>query len=364
MDVIVIGGGVIGCAIAWELATRGASVRLFDQRQIGAGASWASAGVLCPWIEGNLTSLTPMLAESSAMYEKFLAQLSRATGAHIEFGRGGSLEVAFTDDELARFDAISANFAGAGIPHARLTGAETLAREPALGNRVLGSLHVAAHGHVDVPGLTTALATAAQRAGAQLHVETPVTGVDSSGSRMAVRSAHNEWGADAVVLAAGAWSTLMQIDGAPAMPVKPIRGQLLRFRAATIPTHSLWSSAGYLVPWRDGTVLVGATQEDVGFDERTTDDAIAALRACAEELVPSLRGAAMMDARAGLRPVSADKVPIIGRSSRVPGLVYATGHGRNGIMLAPITASLVSDLLLEGHSGNWDALVSPARFGL
>ncbi|MBC7896969.1 MAG: glycine oxidase ThiO [Cytophagaceae bacterium] len=364
MLVIVVGTGVIGCAVAWELATRGASVRLLDQREVGAGASWASAGVLCPWLDGSYTALTPMLAESSAMYEGLLARLTSATGRTVEFRRNGTLEVALTENELPRLEAIAHAHAKHGVPHALLSAAQAIALEPALNPGACGAVHVPAHGYVDVPALVQTMADAAERAGARIRPFAQVLDLGSSGSGVLVTGADETWSADAVVLATGAWSGRLSVSDAAAAPVRPIRGQLLRFRGTSNPTHSMWSAHGYLVPWSDGTVLVGATHEDVGFDESNTDDAIASLTACAREMVPSLADAPLIDARAGLRPYSADGMPIIGRSSSVPGLTWATGHGRNGVMLAPLTARMVADLVLEGRAGAFDALSSPTRFGL
>lgn len=364
MDVIVVGGGIIGCAIAWELAARGASVRLLDQRAVGTGASWASAGVLCPWLDGSYTALTPMLAESSAMYEDLLGRLRRATGRSIGFGRNGTLEVALTDDDLPRLQVMANAHATHGVPHALLSASEALAREPALNPGVRGAVHLPGHGYVDVPGLVQALADAAEFAGARVRPLAPVTGIDASGGGMMVTGTDETWSADAVVLATGAWSGLLSVSDAAPAPVRPIRGQLLRFRGTSNPTHSMWSAHGYLVPWSDGTVLVGATHEDVGFDESNSDEAIASLTACAHEMVPSLANAPLIDARAGLRPYSADTLPIIGPSSSVPGLTWATGHGRNGVMLAPITAMMVADQVLEGRAGPWAGLAAPSRFGL
>lgn len=364
MDVIVVGGGVIGCAVAWELATRGASVRLLDQRDVGAGASWASAGVLCPWLDGSYTALTPMLAESSAMYEGLLARLTSVTGRTVEFRRNGTLEVALSEDELPRLEAIADAHARHRVPHALLSAAEATAREPALSPHVCGAVHVPTHGYVDVPALVQAMADAAERAGARFQPSAQVLGLGSSGNGVMVTGADETWSADAVVLATGAWSGLLSVADAAAAPVRPIRGQLLRFRGTSNPTHSIWSAHGYLVPWSDGTLLVGATHEDVGFDEANTDDAIASLTACARAMVPSLADAPLIDARAGLRPWSADAIPIIGRSSSVPGVTWATGHGRNGVMLAPLTAMMAADLVLEGRAGPGSALTAPARFGL
>jgi glycine oxidase len=180
-----------------------------------------------------------------------------------------------------------------------------------------------------------------------------------------VRTAGGVIESDVVIVAAGSWSS--SLDGASAVPdaVKPIRGQLLQLRFAE-PTLStvVWGTACYLVPWQDGNVLVGATVEDVGFDEAVTAGGIRQLLDSGERLVPALRSAAFTEARAGLRPASSDELPIIGPSATARGVFYATGHYRNGVLLAPLTAALIADLLINGHRRSELEPVRPDRFGL
>jgi glycine/D-amino acid oxidase-like deaminating enzyme len=179
---------------------------------------------------------------------------------------------------------------------------------------------------------------------------------------------------DAVIVAAGSWTPEIAVlpdwtadPERPTMPppVKPIRGQLLRLRSAhRIAPHVLWGSGCYIVPWQRGTVLVGATVEDVGFDDEPTVAGVQDLLAAATSLVPALRGAVFEQVRVGFRPMAADELPIIGRSSTMPRVFYATGHYRNGILLAPLTAKLMADLVLEDRAAPELELTRPARFGL
>jgi glycine oxidase len=158
-----------------------------------------------------------------------------------------------------------------------------------------------------------------------------------------------DWTADAVVIAAGSWSGQLGLREAAARDVRPVRGQLLRLSWHGEPlTHVLWGPDCYVVPWLDGTVLVGATMEEVGFDERTTAAGVRDLLDAVCELIPEAWGASFVEARAGLRPATRDGLPIIGRSTEVAGVFYATGHFRNGVLLAPLTAQLVADLVLDG----------------
>jgi thiazole synthase len=169
--------------------------------------------------------------------------------------------------------------------------------------------------------------------------------------------------ADAIVVAAGSWSS--EIVTTPQPFVKPIRGQLLSLSMERRPAaRVIWGTDCYLVPWQDGTVLVGATVEDVGFDERTTTSGVRGLLNAAVDLLPALEQAHFQEARAGLRPKTADELPAIGRSSTMPHVFYATGHYRNGVLLAPLTASLIADLVLDGRERPELADVRPDRFGL
>jgi glycine oxidase len=171
--------------------------------------------------------------------------------------------------------------------------------------------------------------------------------------------------AGAVVLATGAWSGLIQIGGAePRVPVKPIRGQLLHLGwDGPTPSQTVWDDRCYVVPWPDGTVLVGATVEDVGFDERTTVSGVHELLAAVTDLLPPASAAQVLSTRAGLRPATPDGLPVIGWSAVVPGLMYATGHYRNGVLLAPLTARVVADVLLDDATDPALELTTPSRFG-
>ena len=244
-----------------------------------------------------------------------------------------------------------------------LDGASAREAEPALGPHVIGALHIPMHAAVNVPALTSAAAAAAQTLGAQF-VQSPVLGLSVDGDAVAVRTAEGVEHAAHVVLAAGAWSAGLAPPGTDPAPVRPVRGQLLHLGTAPgTLRHITWAPDVYLVPWADGTVLVGATSEDVGFDERTTASGVAGLLARASALVPALAGATFLDARYGLRPGSPDDLPFVGRSATVPGLIYACGHYRNGALLAPLTAWLVAGLVAGDHADPALPLLAPARAG-
>jgi glycine oxidase len=347
-DVIVIGAGIIGCAVGRELARRGAGVKIFEARSVGAGATQASAGVLAPYIEahdrGPLFTLT---VRSLEMYDRFVEEAAYESGIAVEYRRCGTLEVATDAASAQRLMQMAVAYAGAGGMR-WLDRTTVRAEEPSLPDSIEGALLVPEHGYVGVAALTEALAWAALRHGAQLEAAHRVTGVRPDGSKLLVATEDGSlWRADQVVVAAGSWSAHIAGD-AVARSVRPIRGQLLRLRwPGDQLSRIIWGPDCYLVPWQDGTVLVGATVEDVGFDERATAAGVRDLLDAVCELLPDAWRATFVEARVGLRPATADGLPIIGRSPSLPSLVYATGHYRNGVLLAPLTARLVGDIVIE-----------------
>jgi glycine oxidase len=230
---------------------------------------------------------------------------------------------------------------------------------------VTGGLLIAAHGYVAAADLTHALAAAARRHKAKTIEQGRARRIHRSGDGLVVVTDRGSLRADAVVIAAGSWSGQIEVEHVrDRVPVYPVRGQLLQLGWNGPPLARVtWAERCYLVPWDDGTLLVGATVEDAGFDERTTTAGVRDLIEAACEVVPHAWTAAFTGARAGLRPATPDELPIIGRSVEVPNLVYATGHYRNGILLAPLTAQMVADLLLEQRNDPALAVTSPQRFG-
>lgn len=359
-DAVVVGAGIIGLAVGRELARRGARTAIIDERTVAAGATQASAGVLAPYIEapgeGALHELT---VRSLSLYDQFIAEVQQDSGARVEYRRSGTLEIATCARSAERLRALEASLQDAGLGVEWMDGAAAVRLEPALAQSE-GALLVATHGYVRVAQLTTALLAAARQRGASvleaLKVEQIALGSDGCVSLTAGGETHH---ATTVVIAAGSWSSLVPSGGPP---VTPIRGQLLQLRWTGPPiTRVLWSDHCYVVPWTDGTVLVGATVEDAGFDQRTTVAGVRGLMDAACRLLPSAGEATFVEARAGLRPSTADGLPFIGRSPVSPAIVYATGHYRNGVLLAPLTAGLVADLVMDDRSDPALALTAPGR---
>jgi glycine oxidase len=361
----VIGAGVVGSTIAWELASAGVRVRLIDARTPGDGATRASAGVLAPYIEGHPASpLRELGRQSLDLYDAFIARLSTDSRRAIVYERTGSLEVALTMEEAERLSSASGLLYREGVEARWVPAAVIPDLEPNVAPEAAGGLFIPMHGYVGVTSLTAAAVAAARQHGAEVAEATGAIEVKpADGGGVHVRTEAAAWDTDMAVMAAGSWSSRITVEGADPVPVRPIRGQLLQL--STPPgtvRHIVWGTAGYLVPWPDGSVLVGGTVEDVGFDEGPTVEARSGLLEVAAALVPALKGAAVAEMRVGLRPRGPDDLPIVGRSTAVPGLVYATAHYRNGVLLAPLTAQLVRRLVLDPVASTIAAL-DPGRCG-
>ena len=365
-DIIVVGAGIIGCAVAYELSRRGASVRIVDDRPVGMGATQASAGILAPYIEADAGGpLLELTTRSLDLYDGFMARVSADSGSTVSYRRTGTLDVAINDAEMHALSATAAALAKRGVPARLLDAAGVRAEEPQIADGVVGGLLIDTHGFVAAADLTRALAVAAMRAGAQFLEQGRVRRIASHDGTMVVDADRGSLNGGAVVVAAGSWSSEISIEGVTAhVPVRPVRGQLLSLAWVGTPLRRVtWSRRCYLVPWEDGTVLVGATVEDVGFDERATMTGVHDLLDAACAVVPHARTAGFRGARAGLRPATTDGLPIVGVSRAVPNLMYASGHYRNGVLLAPLTAQLVADAMLENRLDPLMAPLSPSRFG-
>jgi len=365
-DVIVIGSGIVGCSVAYELARRGASVDIVDERGVALGATQASAGMLVPYHEaGGDSPLLPLATASLDLYDDFIEAVSADSGVRIPYHRTGSLEVAMNDAEFAALRACADALRERGVPSMLLDRAGARTEEPHLAADVVGALLVEPHGFVAAADFTRALAIAARARGARVVEQSRVRRVVRAGSDMSVETERGTLAASCVVLAAGTWISRIDIDGPTVrVPVRPVRGQLLHLGWNGTPLRRItWSHSCYLVPWDDGTLLVGATVEDAGFDERATVAGVRDLLDGVCETVPHAWTATFRAARVGLRPATPDNLPIIGSSEAVPNLFYAAGHYRNGVLLAPVTARLLADAMLEGRLDPLLEPVSPRRFG-
>ena len=363
--IIVIGAGIVGCAVACELARRGAAVQVLDDRPAGMGATQASAGMLAPFTEAKdrNDAFLDLAVRSLGLYDEFVASVAAAADVEVGYQRTGTLEVATGEDHVAALEHLAERLRGRGVALKLLGARAARTEEPHLSADVAGGLFIEPHGFVNAVGLTRALAVAARRHGARMIEGARASRVLRRNGGMVVETPGGSLSCDAVVLAAGSWSAELQIEGVARPPVRPVRGQLLHlaWRGAHL-RRVVWGEDCYLVPWQDGTLLVGATMEEVGFDERTTAAGVRGLLDAACALVPEAQDAGFLGARAGLRPGSPDAMPIIGPSGAMDDLFYATGHFRNGVLLAPVTARLVADAMLSGRIDPALEAVGPQRF--
>jgi glycine oxidase len=347
-DVVVVGAGVIGCAVAWELARRGVSVAVVDRDSPGREASWAAAGMLSPLAETGHTAALLELADASlSLYPAFVAALLADTDIDVAYRTDGCVHVALDADDEAAFAPLLAAPPAYGVE--RLDGPAVRTLEPALADSVRSGVLVRRDHRVDNRRLGQALWSAALGAGATFRLGATAAGVlVAGGAACGVRLADGATlHAGIVVIAAGAWSG--QLEGLPApLPVRPVRGQMFAVREdlGRSPLGRVVTGPGcYLVPRDGGLVLVGATVEEVGFRPGPTPAGIAGLAGAAVRMVPDLGGMPIAEVWSGFRPATPDGLPILGPDPDLAGLYYATGHFRNGILLAPGTAAALADAL-------------------
>lgn len=357
-DVVVVGGGLIGLATAWRATQRGLSVTVVDPAP-GSGASWAAAGMVAPVSEASYgeESLLALNIESARRYPAFVAEVEAASGQNPGWRPTGTLVVAFDSGDKATLDALHRYQASLGLDSEPLTSREVRRLEPMLSPSVRGGLHVPGDHQVDNRALTAAVLITAERSGVVVVrkrvAEVLVEGRRATGVRLDDGTAMR---AGQVLLAAGYRSgTIPGLPDDVLPPVRPVKGQILRLRCD--PRHPLLrrtvrgvvaGSSVYLVTRANGEIVVGATSEEQGEDTRVTAGGVYQLLRDAHELVPGLTETELVESWAGLRPGSPDNRCMLGPTA-LPGLVLATGHHRNGILLAPITADLVSEILATGE---------------
>jgi glycine oxidase len=361
-DVVIVGGGVIGLSVARELAHRGEHhITLIERGEPGTEASWAAGGILGPQAEANSTDQFFRLASASRdLYPEFAAALAEETGIDVELDRTGTLYLGFTEADEQEMRRRFEWQTRAGLNVERLSRSEAMGLEPNISPKVRCALRFPNDYQVENRRLIRALIAANQKLGVNLLTNCAAIEVKREQQKViGVETSTGFVRAPIAILAAGAWTTQIQ----PAqVEVEPVRGQMLCFNAAQFARHVIYSPRGYLVPRRDGRLLAGSTSEQAGFEKRVTEDGVAAIKQMAFEIAPVLAGRALIDSWAGLRPHAGDNLPVIGEDEEIRGLFYATGHYRNGILLAPITATLVADLITGRPDPPELAAFSPARF--
>jgi len=364
-DVLIVGGGVIGCMIAYDLARAGVRVTIIERRRIAEEASWASAGLISPPKRTPLGDAHARLeTRSFNRYPTLLAELADITGHDVEHNQAGRLSVALTATEETALRDLIPWQRGLGFTVEWLDGDEARRLVPALTPEARGGAWCAAASALRAARLTRALAHAAAMHGATILEETPVTSFLTTGERVnGVQTAAGEYRADQTVIATGAWTTELGDFLNLPLPTRPVRGQMLALSDVE-PTliHTIAGAGGFLIPRTDGTVIAAATVEEAGFDTRVTPDGLSWLSTLVSTLAPAYANARVSETWAGLRPATADDRPLMGRAPGWDRLWVAAGHMRDGILWAPITGELLAASILSGVPDPALAPYDPARF--
>jgi glycine oxidase len=366
-DVLVIGGGVIGLSVARALALkRVGRVAIVERGQLGGEASYAAAGMLAPQAEANqVDEFFNLCCRSRDLYPNFAAALLDETGIDVELNHTGTLYCAFTPHDQQEIERRYEWQRRAGLPVEQLTSREAQDLEPQIANSVSGALRFPLDIQVENRQLLRALIAANESLGVNLSTGTTVEslrivrdrviGVTTSKGFMAARN---------VVVASGAWTSLIKTENeASQIRIEPVRGQMLGYEVSPpLTRHVIYSPRGYLVPRRNGRLLAGSTTEEVGFAKEVTEAGFESIRAHACEIAPAISSLAVVESWAGLRPRAADELPIMGKTTETEGLFFATGHYRNGILLAPITGELIAGLIADNVVSAELHAFAPDRF--
>jgi glycine oxidase len=347
VDVAVIGGGAIGCSIAYHAASSGARVVLLEADELGSGSSGALAGMLSGQGEAETPGpLRDLLVQGRQYHRTFAQELYEATGLDPGYVWDGALRTATDEASKERLLKEHSWHEEANLPSEWLSGDEARELEPALSAEIIGGLYLPEDGQVNPRPLVQSLAQGAALKGAEIHEATLVTGFVTEGERVTgVRTTtRGAISAGIVVLAAGAFSDSLSQQVGVRLPVYPLKGQLLVLHTRPVPIKAnVWDSANsYVVPKKDGRVIIGATEEPDVYDRRTTLGGMAELSRVALGLVPKLAEASFVGAWGGLRPATPSGSPILGPVEGLEGLLLATGHFRNGVLLSAITGEIIS----------------------
>lgn len=364
-DVIVIGGGVIGCSIALRLAQGGVKVALIERDRIGCEASRAAAGMLLPQTGATARSrFFDLSITSRSMYRTFAADLKEASGIDAEYRDEGTLHVAMEGEDLEEAFGWASWQEEAGLRLERLTAQEARRLEPDVTETAAGAIFIPDDHQVENRLLMDALDVAIRRAGVEvIEGEEARSIIVERGRLVGVSCASRRMDAGAVVLAAGSWSSRLLEPLDLKIEIIPARGQMVALRGLLEVNRVLHSSECYIVPRLDGRILIGATVEHTGFQKAVTASGIGQLLSSAIKLLPAISDCEIVEMWSGLRPDTKDHLPVIG-PCEVENLWLATGHFRNGILLAPVTARLIADAIINGTESDAFEHFGSQRFPL
>jgi glycine oxidase len=366
MEILIIGGGVIGLSIARALHKKGfPQITILERAALGKESSYAAAGMLAPQAETDKTDeFFQFCSESNRLYPQFAAELFDETDVDIELDRSGTLYLAFTNEDVKEIRNRFEWQTSAGLQVEHLTARETRQAEPFVSPDVLESLFFPNDWQVENRKVLHALHKYCDLYGIEIRENTEVKNLLIENNRVAGAETEREkFRAETVVLATGAWTSLIKAGNFLLPRVLPVRGQMISFYTAKrIFSKVIYSPRGYLVPRADGRVLAGATVEDAGFDKTVNAEGIDFVREHALEIAPSLVNLEIQDTWAGLRPFAADGLPVVGECAEIENLLIATAHYRNGILLAPLTAQILADKIADGKDSDYFRFFSPKRF--
>jgi glycine oxidase len=364
-DVIVIGGGIIGSSIAVRLAQAGARVSIFDRGEPGREASSAAAGMIAPQAEGpKPEAFAELCGASYSLYPEFVAEMEDLSGIAAGYHRAGSLLLALDDAQAQELDETEAETRRRGLAVERLDADAVRRCVPGLGEGIRRGLLLPGDHWVDNERLTEGVLEAARRLGVTIHANATVCSLSARNHRIeSIKTDTAAFRAAEFVLAAGCWSGVVAASAGLEVPTVPCRGQMLEFEAPSQLSMVVRAGDHYLVPRAGGRILVGTTADYVGFEKAVTAEGLASILSGALRLAPFLGKLRFRRAWAGLRPDTADHLPILGRA-RLENVTLATGHFRNGILLAPFTARLMADLVAGGTIPPELEAFRPERFAL
>ena len=365
--VSIIGGGVIGLSLGWQLARKGTEVDIYERETAGKGAAWVAAGMLTPQAELGFEEieLFNLSRRSLELYPKFLEDLKADSGMDVKMDRCGSLFAGFDRDDMRRLRRMYDFREKVNLPAKWLTGSEAKDLEPMLSPKCTCGVWMPDDAQIENRDLLGALHVAAKNRGCIIHENAEVSSVKiENGKVKAIAVNESEIEVSNLVIAAGAWSK--QIEGIPENilpPVRPVKGQImsLRMEGENRVSHAVRGRDVYLVPKADGRLIVGASNEEMGFDTNPTAGEIYRLLERAWETVPGIYEYPIQEIKVGLRPGSRDHEPIVG-DSEIEGLYFATGHYRSGILLTPITAIELSEWIISGKKSEVLAPFQLSRF--
>lgn len=350
IDVVIAGGGVIGCAIAYYLSKAGIDVAVLDAGEIGAEASSAAAGLLAPL--GPLSGPGPfadLLLASFALFSTLVSELERITGMSMEYEQTGALRVVRNSKNVPRLWKRMKEWEPLGLQLSWLSGEEAREREPALSPDICAVIYAPEESQLSAHQTVKAFSQAAAQQGAQLYSHREITGIRGNSNRVVgVCTTNGEvLACKQLVIATGAWSARWSEWLNIPLPVSPQRGQMLTLQQPSLPLrHILFGEAAYLAPKSGQTVIVGATREEVGFAKNLTVGGVAWLLSTALRLVPTLESGTIVRMWAGLRPKSLDQQPVLGAVPNWENVTLAVGHGSIGILLSAITGKTIAELVV------------------